>query len=222
MNRHGGGKLGRRPGKEFRGASWRGGRWSISLALLLLTSATGAGQTAVLEFTEPRDGAVYSTLDEIPVALRAADANDVFLSAEVLVDGHVLGTAQYCCSWCPCPNPPDGLETTPRLPTPWDGELPPPPDQWRGWKPGHPGIFRLTARATGRNGTVVQTGPITIVVFDPHPRLQVGADGKGDHRPAGRIPRARWIRSGSQRRSPGLEPPRPHSCQAPWPPSMGD
>lgn len=177
MSRHGGGLWGRRAGKRFRCATWRVGFSAIGLGLLLLTSATGTGQSAVLEFVEPSDGAVYSTLDEIPVALRALDANDVFLSAEVLVDGRVLGTALYCCPWCPCPNPPDGQETALRLPVPWNGEPPLPANPWRAWQPGHPGIFRLTAQATGRNGTVVETGPITVVVFDPHPRLQVGADG---------------------------------------------
>lgn len=146
-------------------------------ALLGSRMATaGDGKPAVLEFIEPADGGIFSTLDEIPVALRAFAPGDAFFSAEVKVDGRVLATAQYCCPMCPCPKPPDGQETTLRIPVPWNGGTPP-KNPWQGWRPGHPGIYRLTATAIGRNGTVLESAVLTITVIDLNLRISVGSDG---------------------------------------------
>ena len=39
--------------------------------LLAMSSTTGNGRVPVLEFIQPTNGAVFSTLDEIPIMLRA-------------------------------------------------------------------------------------------------------------------------------------------------------
>jgi hypothetical protein len=48
---------------------------------------------------------------------------------------------------------------------------------WQGWTNVHAGTYRLTARATGENGTVVESAPVNITVLDLTLRISVRADG---------------------------------------------
>src|SRR3954471_14370784 len=69
------------------------------LAMSAKGSPTGDGQVPVLEFIQPTNGAVFSTLDEIPIVLRAVASNDVFLSGEVFANQwKKVGDVSYCCS----------------------------------------------------------------------------------------------------------------------------
>jgi hypothetical protein len=139
-------------------------------------SVAGENSSPRLEFIALEEYAVFTTLDEVPITLRAFAPNDVILSAELFVNGNPLATAQYCCPLCPCPFPPEGQETTLRIPVPWNGGSPP-PDPWQGWRPGHPGFYHLTAKATGQNGTVVEATPVTVIVISNELRLFPGPDG---------------------------------------------
>ena len=58
---------------------------SCLLAMLLATvHADSAAETnlPILQFIEPTNNAVFSTLDEVPIVLRASAPNDVFLTAD--------------------------------------------------------------------------------------------------------------------------------------------
>jgi hypothetical protein len=122
-------------------------------------------QTPILEFIQPTNGALFSTLDEIPIMLRAVASNDVFLTAEVLANGVKIADVSYCCAFCPCYRPRAGDETTLQIPAPWQNGSPP-PNPWRGWTNVPARRYQLTARATGDNGTMLQAAPVTITVID--------------------------------------------------------
>jgi hypothetical protein len=160
-------------------------RWLVVLsngwvAMLWLTAApaTAAGGTnaPVLQFVEPTNNAVFSTLDEVPIVLRASASNDVFLSAEVLANHQRIATAQYCCPFCPCARPLEGQETTLQIPVPWENGRPP-ARTWQGWTNVQAGRYRLTARATGENGTMVEATPVDILVLDLTLRIFLGPGG---------------------------------------------
>ena len=147
----------------------------MSLATVQADSAT-ATNFPVLAFIEPTNNAVFSTLDEVPIVLRASAPNDVFLSAEVLANGRAIATAVLCCPFCPCARPVEGEETTLQIPVPWkDGMRP--PRTWQGWTNIQAGIYRLTARATGENATVVEAAPVNLTVLDRTLRIFVRTDG---------------------------------------------
>ena len=155
--------------------------WIFRLAAFLLAMVPlrtiRAGEVAlpVLKFLQPADGAVFSTEDEIPVVLRASAPNDVFLNAEVFANQTSIATATFCCPLCPCARPTEGMETTLQIPAPWSGGPPPPP--WIGWGSPVAGTYRLTARAFGENGTVVEADPVTITIVDLTVQLSVSPDG---------------------------------------------
>jgi hypothetical protein len=73
------------------------------LPALLPGHAGRAGEVALplLEFVTPVNGAVYSTLDEVPIMLRASAPGDVFPGADVLANQSSIGTATFCCPLCP-------------------------------------------------------------------------------------------------------------------------
>jgi hypothetical protein len=150
------------------------------LFAMLLTSAhaTPAAQTnlAVLQFVEPTNNAVFSTLDEVPIMLHASAPDDVFLTADVLANNARIATASYCCWLCPCFHPLPGQETILQIPVPWE-EGRPSPRTWQGWTNVQAGSYRLTAHATGENGTVVEAAPVNITVLDLTLRIFVRADG---------------------------------------------
>jgi len=154
----------------------------FSSSLVLLWAAHMQASTAseapipVLEFIEPTNNAVFSTLDEIPIVLRASVPDDVILSVEVFADQQLIATAVYCCPFCPCPRPMEGQETILQIPVPWDGGLPP-PRIWQGWTNVHAGRHRLTARAAGENGTVVLSAPVNITVLDLTLHIFVTSEG---------------------------------------------
>jgi hypothetical protein len=162
-------------------------RWVVALGfvctlVLLLATAmqrAAAGETLqpILEFIEPTNNAVFSTLDEIPIVLRATVSNDVILMADVFADQQAIAVVQYCCWLCPCARPLDGQETTLQIPVPWNGGMPP-ARTWQGWTNVHAGSHRLTARAVGENGTVVEASPVTVTVLDRTLRIHVNADGQ--------------------------------------------
>jgi hypothetical protein len=151
-----------------------------SLAMMLEVSGraavVGDAASPVLQFIEPANGAVFSTRDEIPIVLRAFATNDVFLTADVFADQFKIATASYCCALCPCWAPQPGDETILQIPVPWDGTRPP-PRPWQGWTNVPAGTHRLTARATGDNGTMVEAAPVTITVIDRTLRIFLRADG---------------------------------------------
>jgi len=136
----------------------------------------GKTDSPVLEFLEPTNNAIFSTLDEIPIVLSAFAPDDVFTSAEVIANHHPIATVQYCCAFCPCPPPGEGLTTILQIPVPWEGgELP--PRIWQGWTNVHAGTHRLTAHGVGQNGTIVEAAPVTITVLDLTLHIFVATDG---------------------------------------------
>ena len=142
-----------------------------------LTESAHAADPPVLEFIEPAEGTVFSTRDEIPIVLRAFAPNDVFLSAEIFANHHTsIGVATFCCSFCPCAMPPAGQETTLQIPVPWNGG-PLPDRQWQGWRTRDARMYTLTARATGQNGTMLESAPVTITVVDLELRMFLQPDG---------------------------------------------
>jgi hypothetical protein len=145
------------------------------LATLPDCAISGEG-APVLQFVEPVEAAIYSTLDDIPVVLRAFAPNDVFLSAEVFANNARIATVLYCCPMCPCPLPPAGQETTLRIPAPFNGSVPP-PQPWQGWTSVDARNYRLTARAVGENGTVIEATPVNITVIDLTLRMSLNSDG---------------------------------------------
>ena len=114
--------------------------------------------------------------DEIPIVLRAVASNDVFSTAEVFANQSPIATVSYCCSLCPCFYPQEGQELILQIPVPWDLTRPP-WRPWQGWTNVQAGSHRLTARATGRNGSMVEAAPVNITVIDRTLRIFVGSDG---------------------------------------------
>ena len=108
--------------------------------------------------------------------LRASAPDDVFLGADVLANDQTIGTAVYCCPFCPCARPIEGLETILQIPTPWEDRMPP-PRTWQGWTNVQAGSHRLTARAVGENGAAMEAVPVNITVLDLTLRIFVEADG---------------------------------------------
>jgi hypothetical protein len=130
----------------------------------------------VLEFVAPTNGAVFSTLDEIPIVLHASAQDDVFPTADVFANQSKIATVSYCCSLCPCFAPFPGIETTLQIPVPRTNGLAP-PQPWEGWTNVQAGVYSLTARAVGVKGTVVEATPVHITVLDLTLHISVKADG---------------------------------------------
>lgn len=146
------------------------------LAPALLPALAGETNPPVLQFIDPTNNAVFSTLDEVPIVLRAFAPDDVFPTAEVLANNQVIATASYCCWLCPCFRPLPGQETLLQIPVPWEHGSPP-PRTWQGWTNVHAGNYRLSARAVGENGTVIESAPVNITVLDLTLHISVSADG---------------------------------------------
>ena len=147
------------------------------LVISLQAFSQATGQTPRLEFIQPTNGAFFSTLDEIPIMLRAVASNDVFLTGEVFANQWTkVGDVSYCCSLCPCFRPVEGQETILQIPVPWEGGRPP-SRPWQGWTNVQARTYRLTARSTGQNGTVLEAVPVNITVLDRTLRIFVRADG---------------------------------------------
>lgn len=148
------------------------------LWLMMAVPAAHAAETnlTALQFVAPTNNAVFTTMDEVPILLSAFATNDVFLTADVLANQKVIGTAQYCCPLCPCAYPFAGQTTTLQIPVPWDGGVRP-LRTWQGWTNVPPGNYRLTARATGQNGTVGEAVPVNITVLDLALCIFVNAQG---------------------------------------------
>jgi hypothetical protein len=144
--------------------------------LVILTVQLRAQPAAVLEFLQPTNSAVYSTRDEIPIALRAVIPDDVILGADVFANQQKIATTSYCCWQCPCAFPLPGTETLLRIPVPREGGDTP-PRTWMGWTNVHAGNHRLTASATSFHGTPVEAAPVSITVLDLTLRINVSPDG---------------------------------------------
>src|SRR5438105_3049107 len=116
--------------------------WGLVMMLGMSGRAAplGEAQLPVLAFIEPTNSALFSTLDEIPIVLRAAASNDVFLTAEVFASGNKIGTASFCCALCPCARPQIGEETILQIPFPWNGGEPR-TRVWQGWTNVHAGSY---------------------------------------------------------------------------------
>jgi hypothetical protein len=149
------------------------GAMTVSDSIHISVTGTNA---AVLQFLEPTNNAVFSTLDEIPIVLRAFAPDDVFPTADVLANGARIATASYCCWLCPCFAPMPGQQLILQIPVPREDGMPW-TRAWQGWTNVHAGSYRLTARATGENGTVVESAPVNITVLDLTLRISVRADG---------------------------------------------
>jgi len=149
---------------------------------VILLAAAGRAAPAsepelpVLQFVQPTNSAVFSTLDEISIVLRAFASKDVFPTADVFANQSKIATVSYCCSLCPCAAPFQGQETTLQIPVPWDGTRPP-ARPWQGWTNVQAGSYRLTARAVGVNGSMVEAAPVTITVLDLTLEIFVKPDG---------------------------------------------
>src|SRR6476646_5398009 len=98
--------------REFQGCNRLPMLVAVVVACLnLVLTAASEAQPAVLQFIAPTNGAIFSTLDEIPIVLRAYASNDVFLGADVFANNWKIATVSYCCSLCPCARPLPGQET---------------------------------------------------------------------------------------------------------------
>lgn len=129
-----------------------------------------------MEFAEPLSNAVYSNKDEIPVLIHASAAEDAILSAELFVDGVSAGVASFCCPFCPCAYPIDGMDTWLQRFAPWeDGK--PPLKMVEGLPPLRAGSHRLVAKAFSRNGAVLESAPVTLLVVDRSIAIHHQADG---------------------------------------------
>jgi hypothetical protein len=118
-----------------------------------------------LEFDQPTEGASYPAGTKIPLQLRAQSPDSVISSAEVFANGVSIGTVVYCCPFCPCPPPMDGMLITLQLPAPWDGTGTPPDVVWQGLRNLAPGTYRLTATANSSLGEPLDAPPVTITVL---------------------------------------------------------
>ncbi len=136
-----------------------------------ITTTAGQGAIGVVspipvfEFVAPTNSAVFSTLQEIPIVLRAHIPGDLIPFADVFANQENIGRAAQCCPFCPCARPMPGQETILQIPAPWD-EGAPPSTIWQGWTNAPAGIHRLTARGMSENGTAFDTAPVTITVLD--------------------------------------------------------
>ena len=142
------------------------------LAVPLRAAPGGQQQSPVLQFIEPTNGAVFSTRDTIPIVLRAFATNDVFLTAEVFANQSKIAAVAYCCAACDCPVPPPGHETILRFPV-FSNES----QLWEGWTNVQAGNYRLTARATGQSGSLVEAVPVNVTVIDRTLEIHVTPDG---------------------------------------------
>lgn len=140
----------------------------------VVTIADPLANASIMEFLEPTNNAVFSTLDEIPVMLRAFAPDDVFLAGEVFANNLKIADVSFCCWLCPCAQPVPGMETLLQIPVPWEpGGLP--PRTWQGWTNVQAGDYRLTARAYG--GSVLESHSVNITVLDLTLNVSVNADG---------------------------------------------
>jgi hypothetical protein len=142
----------------------------------VLTARAALGGEGTLQFIQPTNGAFFSTLDEIPIVLRAFASNDFFSTGDVFAGFLKVGTVSYCCSLCPCFAPIPGQETILQIPVPWENGHPP-SRPWQGWTNVGARVYQLTAQATGENGTVVNAAPVTITVIDRTLHIFVRTDG---------------------------------------------
>src|SRR6185503_3365952 len=108
------------------------------LVALIVPPLARTAPAPILEFLQPTNGAVFSTLDEVPIALRAVMPDDVILNADVFSDQQKIATVSYCCWLCPCAFPLPGTETLLRIPVRRDGGDTP-PRTWMGWTNVHAG-----------------------------------------------------------------------------------
>ena len=150
--------------------------WWLALVFLAHVPRAHSADSPVFEFIQPTNNAVFSTRDEIPIVLRAFASNDVFPTADVFAHFEKIATVSYCCTLCPCAAPFPGHETILQIPAPWQGGTPP-PRPWQGWTNVMAGMYQLTARATGENGTVVEAAPVTITVIDRTLEIFANRDG---------------------------------------------
>lgn len=145
-----------------------------NIGLWLGFGMTAAGSGPVLEFLEPAPGSVYLAGAEVPVVLRIEVPGEIASSAEVFVDGVSVGVAVYCCRFCPCPAPSEGLALVLQLPSLVDDFPTGPP--WRGLTGLTPGSHRLTARAVAGLGTEVSAAELVVTVLPITPdELQLSA-----------------------------------------------
>jgi hypothetical protein len=134
-----------------------------------------AVEGAVLEFLQPTNHAVFSTLDEIPIMLRSFAPGDVIPTGEVYSGQQKIGALSYCCYLCPCFAPQPGQELILQIPVSWERSAPVRP--WMGWTNVHAGSYRLSARAVSQGGSVVEATPISITVLDLTLRIAVNSEG---------------------------------------------
>lgn len=149
----------------------------FTLTLCFAVERAGlAGPGPELEFAEPLAHSVYSNKDEIPVLIHASAAEDAILAAELFVDGDSVGDASFCCPFCPCAYPSDGMDTWLQRFAPWvDGK--PPEKMVEGLPPLRAGMHRLVAKAVSRNGIVIESRPVTVLVVDRSLTIHRQTDG---------------------------------------------
>jgi hypothetical protein len=146
--------------------------WLAPLATQLAAQPAPSTSSPVFEFLQPTNLAVYSTLDEIPIMLRALIPDDSVHSADVFADQQKIATVSFCCAACPCAFPLPGTETILQIPAPH-----PRTRLWMGWTNVHAGDYRLTARALTEGGKTVEATPVSITVLDLTLRINLSQDG---------------------------------------------
>jgi hypothetical protein len=155
----------------------------VACALGALASSIGYSAPAfdapgpLLEFVAPTNGAVFSTLDEIPIVLRASAPDDFFATADVFANQSKIATVSYCCTLCPCFAPLPGIETTLQIPVPWTNGMPS-IRTWEGWTNVQAGVYSLTARAVGQKGAMAEAAPVQITVLDLTLEIFIQTDGR--------------------------------------------
>ena len=64
--------------------------------------STARGQS-VLQFEQPHEGARFKAGAEVPVQLTAFSPTDVFLGADIYINGVLAARTTFCCWLCPRP-----------------------------------------------------------------------------------------------------------------------
>jgi hypothetical protein len=149
-----------------------------TLLLIALTAPLSVLAAGFLEFAEPADNARFVEGAEVPLVLRASLPDGFISSADVFIDGRLLGTALYCCRLCRCAPIVNGATNELRLPAPLDGGTA--DGVWTGIRDLAPGTYRLTAVATDGTGKLPEARAVTVTVLPADGfrlRVQQGDEG---------------------------------------------
>ncbi len=146
---------------------------------VVLLSVVGGQAAGILRFVEPSPFSMQFTGAEVPIVLSAVIDDDLITTADVFVDGVRLGTAQYCCPFCPCARPLPGEELILQIPRDPTGGIPS-GNPWQGWTNPPPGLHTLKARGVSEQGVTVESPDVQVVVRAPFDLgLRIRSNGEG-------------------------------------------